>query len=468
MAYYAVYFYYYPGNFQSDSSSTMQDAAVIYSALPEHPADYLRMVFGFHSNEVTDPLYEPYFKHIGKWGKADVTTEFFLNDNRTSIRINALIMLLSFGSYAVHAVFMLILSFIGQLAFYKTFKPYFANKEKWLAVIVFLAPSVIFWTSGVLKEPIVLSLMGLFLYAFFKLFVNRNFQLKYWLLLCFTVLMFCILKPYILIMLVFPLIIFIITQRLTIKRIGLFYISSLVMIYTLLILGLKFVFHKDVINTIVVRQNDFVSLSKGGAFFLNDKNYLRIEYGDTAYYHLTDSSKNLYRIAPHARLMYWKLDHLQDTIYVTDNKDTSLYQMLWVNAPAGSSISDKRLQYSFKSFAEILPQSFFNVLARPFFVDSRSMLELLASLENLCFLVFFTFTFVYRKRHLTDKNLLWFCIMVVLLSYLLIGITTTVMGAIVRYKIPFIPFLLMIPLLYMDENRLAKIPFLRRLTDNKS
>jgi len=37
------------------------------------------------------------------------------------------------------------------------------------------------------------------------------------------------------------------------------------------------------------------------------------------------------------------------------------------------------------------------------------------------------------------------------------------MGAIVRYRIPFIPFLLLIPLLFLDINPIKKIPFINRL-----
>ena len=95
----------------------------MYDALPQHPMDFVKMVFGLHSEFDTDPLYEPYFKQIEKWGRADITGDFFLNDNRTPIRINAIIMLFSFGNYAVHAFVMLMISFIGQFAFYKTFRP---------------------------------------------------------------------------------------------------------------------------------------------------------------------------------------------------------------------------------------------------------------------------------------------------------------------------------------------------------
>jgi hypothetical protein len=128
----------------------------------------------------------------------------------------------------------------------------------------------------------------------------------------------------------------------------------------------------------------------------------------------------------------------------------------------------ERLQYSFSSFAKLVPLSFYNVLCRPFFYDARSAAELVASIENLAFFVFFIVCMVYRTKQPVDKNLLALCVSIVVVSFLLIGITTTVEGAIVRYKIPFIPFLLMIPLLYLNKEVLMKHKTVQWLLGSKS
>ncbi len=437
----------------------------MYDALPNHPSDFIKMVLGLHSDLDTDPLYKPYFHQIEKWGRADVSSNFFLNDNRTPIRINAIIMLFSFGSYAVHAFVMLVFSFIGQFAFYKAFKPYFLKKEMLLALIIFITPSVLFWTSGVLKEPMAIGLLGLFAYGFLKLFIENEIKIKYILLLISSSLLFLILKPYILILLLVPLLIFALVKRFQIKRVALFYLTIMFFSFGGITLVLKFVFHKDVIQTIVVRQNDFINLSHGGTFFLNDEKYVRFEITDTTHYELVDTKRNLYKLNPHSAFMYWRNNNLRDTIYETNNKDTSTFRFISHVTPSGSAISMERLDYSFSSFAKLIPQSFYNVLCRPFFYDSRSILELLASLENLVFLAFFMFCFWFRTKDKIDVNLFLLCITLVVTSFILVGITTTVLGAIVRYKIPFIPFLLMIPLLFLDIERIKKIPFINRLVN---
>jgi hypothetical protein len=462
-AYYWVYFCYYPAGFNGDSVSTLHDAEIMFSALPEHPMDYIRMVFGLHSELDSDPLYDPYFKNIEKWGRADVTSNFFLNDNRTPIRFNALIRLFSFGKYAVHGFVMLAISFVGQYAFYKTFKPYFPGKEIFLAFILFLTPSVLFWTSGVLKEPIAICLLGLFSYGFFKTAVHAQFRWNYILLLLFSAAIFLIIKPYILVVILIPYTLFALVNHFKIKRLLLFYFGWITLAYLGTAVVLKVFFDKDVLHTIVVRQNDFVSLSKGGIFFINGDKYVRLEYKDSTHYKEVGKNGNLFQLDRHSAFMYWNTHNLRDTIYETNNKDTSYFEMRAICAPSGSAINIDRLQYSFPSFAKLIPLSFYNVLCKPFFYDSCSLLEHLASVENLAIFLFFIICFVLRNRSIKDVNLLFCFCCIVIVSYVLIGITTTVMGAIVRYKVPFLPFLLMIPLLFLDSAFFKRIPFFKRL-----
>jgi hypothetical protein len=461
--YYGIYFCYYPVGFNGDSASTMHDAKVMYSALPKYPLDFIKMIFGIHSELDTDPLYLPYFKQIDKWGRADVSSNFFLNDNRTPIRLNALIMLFSFGYYSVHAVVMLIISFIGQLYLYKAFKKYFIDKEIILALFIFLSPSILFWTSGVLKEPVAYFLLGIWIYSFFKIFEEKNYHYKYFILLILSTLLFLILKPYVLILILTPFVIFSFVNKIQFKKIfsiASIYIFIFLALSTIGFIVLKLGFNKDVLQTIVVRQNDFINLSKGGYFFLNDEKYVRFEYDDTLHVELVDSKKQLYKLKPNCSYIYWNPHNLVDTMFVQNNQDTSLYQLISRCTPSGSSFYMERLQYTFSSFAKLVPIAFFNVLSKPFFYNANSVLELLASIENLFFLIVFIFCFCYRKK-INDFNFLFLCLSIIVSSFILIGLTTTVSGAIVRYKIPFIPFLLMIPLMYLDVTKLKELKIYR-------
>lgn len=461
-AYYWIYYVYYPGNFNGDSASTMKDAAILHSALQNHDyINYFRMLFGLHSESYTDPLWIKYFDRVEKWGRVDESTKYFLNDNRTPTRVNTVIRLFSFGYYSVHALVMLIISFIGQLAMYKAFKRYFISKEILLAVAIFILPSVLFWSSGVLKEPIALFALGLFLFSFFKIVIDKQYTTKYILVGLLSVGLFLVLKPYILILFLIPLALFHIVQRFNIKRVALFYIATLLLITSSGLIVLKFLFNRDIIETIIIRQNDFVNLSEGGIYLIKRPLIVRIDYKDSAQCKLIDDKTSMYKIKPNTNVMCWHENNMRDTFLIKNYTDTSAFKLITICPPSGSTISMGRLDYSFNSFVKMVPQAFMVVAFRPLFLDSKSMLEHLASLENFMIVCFFLFCFLFRAKQKLDINFLFFLITVVVCSFLLIGLTTTVMGAIVRYKIPFFPCFVMIPLLFLDMSKLKSIPIFK-------
>jgi len=138
-----------------------------------------------------------------------------------------------------------------------------------------------------------------------------------------------------------------------------------------------------------------------------------------------------------------------------------------VCAPAGSGIYFKRLSYSWSSILRMVPDAYINVLFKPMFYKAPSPTELFASLENVLMLLFILFALLFRSREPLPRNLFCFLLCTVLLAFLLIGLTTTVSGAIVRYKALFLPFMLMMPLLLIDEALLQKIPFVNRLVNKQ-
>ena len=450
-AYYYIYFM--ASQSHGDSYDTLTGAEVMYTSFHHNWIDYIKMLFGLHNELDTDTLYKTYFEKINDWSDGKESNYFLLNDNRTSIRLNAFIRLFSGGYYAVHALVMLLLSFAGQWAFYKAFKNYFMHKEKWFAAIVFLTPSILFWSSGVLKEPIALFFTGFFLLSFFKLFIYKEFKLKTVFVFITSILGFFTIKPYILVILVIPLMVFYCVNQFNVKKIGLFYVLAITGIVGVSVFSIKFFLKKDVIQVIVTRQNDFINLSNGGIFFINNTNYLRLDHRDTAQYTLINKQEQLYQIKPHTKLMYWKIKHDNDTIFVNDNMDTTLYRFVSYVIPAGSAIPSQRLEYSVKSFAQLIPMALYNVVARPYFIHNFSLMKFLATLENALIICFFMCCFIFRKKQHSDYNLLFLCLSIVVLSFLLIGLTTTVFGAIVRYKVPFLPFLMMIALIGFDADK---------------
>jgi hypothetical protein len=444
--------------FNSDTQSIMHDANIIYGALKQNPVDYFRILFGLHS----DAQYHGYFSLMDKWTIVG-NNDFLLNDSRGVTRMNAFVMLFTFGKYEAQAMFMVFLSFIGECLMYKSFKDYFKGKEFSLLLILFFIPSVYFWTSGVLKEAIVVFLLGAFIYSTFKLFLKKERKTKYVLLFIFSVFLFVFIKPYVFLIVVFPVLIFIVVQRKSLPRAGFIYTVVLTLVVSSGILITKFALKKDIVSIIVQRQNDFVSTGYGGIFFYKVEQYVRLDYADIEKIKLVDEKEKLYTIKPHVNYMYWQYPNFKDTIYVKDNKDTlTAYPLINITVPSNSAITKTRLSNSISSVVKMIPEALINTFCKPFFINDGNKFETFASIENVLLLLFFILAFFYSDFKSINWNLFFCLISIVFISYLLIGLTTTISGAIVRYKVPFLPFLWMIPLMFIREDILKKIPFLNK------
>ncbi len=101
----------------------------------------------------------------------------------------------------------------------------------------------------------------------------------------------------------------------------------------------------------------------------------------------------------------------------------------------------------------ILPIAYSIIKARPYIWESSDLLIILAALENILIFLAFAIGFRYLKwdRMAKNKNLLLFCLCFVLSVFILIGLTSPVLGAIVRYKAAALPFLFLVPLLISNS-----------------
>jgi len=130
---------------------------------------------------------------------------------------------------------------------------------------------------------------------------------------------------------------------------------------------------------------------------------------------------------------------------------------------SGSIIEIGILEPNFWSFVINAPMAFFNTLFRPFFFESISPFIIMAGFENLLILVIMIFCILYVNIRKTSANLFWFCLYFVMITFILTGLITPVMGAIVRYKVPALPFLIILFLLILDKEKLLnKFPFLKK------
>ncbi len=93
-------------------------------------------------------------------------------------RFNLIFYLLGFGSFLGNTLVMNFLLFFGLWRFYQMLVSLYPGKEKWMAYAVFFIPSVVFWSSGILKDGWTLSGMLIILSSLYQFIVLKR---KKWL-----------------------------------------------------------------------------------------------------------------------------------------------------------------------------------------------------------------------------------------------------------------------------------------------
>ena len=346
------------------------------------------------------PEFDAYYSEMNYWSRKNSTGTF--NDGHTVIRFNALLRLVSMGYYTVHTVFICFISLIGFTAIYKTFIPFFKDKKRELFMLVFLLPSVLFWGSGVLKEGLLFFALGLLLYHFQQPYTLKKLSIS----LVMTFLL-ARSKFYVWIALLPGLLFLLVIQRNGPKH----------MIWKFISVLFFFVLLALTIDRFTTIQSPFVTLSQK-----------QLEFNLLAEGKTIDAN---HRPIP----------------------------------VAGSYIPIPKLDPTFLSFIKNAPVALRNVFFRPYINELKSPMIALSGMENLLVMVFIIFCVLF---HHPVSVIRWeyvlFCLSFVIIQYLIIGTTTPILGAIARYKVPSLPFLLIAFLFILDKQKLiSRFPLVKKL-----
>lgn len=142
-----------------------------------------------------------------------------------------------------------------------------------------------------------------------------------------------------------------------------------------------------------------------------------------------------------------------DLLYLFSVKQKDMYGLAAATS-AGSVVHVPRLTAEWWSFLAAAPVALFNALLGPSVLLKGGALSVLPALENVVLLGALVVALVHRRRSGIDRPMLLCLASYCLLLLLIIGWTTPVMGALVRYRVPLLPFLGIIALLLLDTGRL--------------
>lgn len=372
----------YPERMEADIFKYFDDSEVIFNALWTQPLDYLKLLLGIGIEN--DYFFDNYYLYMNNWDRAYDSNIY--NDSHTIIRINAFIRLFSFGAYHVHSLIFCIFSMIGTVALFKVVKDHFVKLKKLLILLLFFLPSVFIWTSGVLKEGVLIMALGIMLYGINRVLENRNIKESIVLILLTLFLMLYI-KFYVLVAFLPAIICYVVAHYTKMKKVIVY--GAILSVFGVIMINAKHIPpHIDMVKILERKQSDF------------------------------------------KRLAEWQ--------------------------HAGSEFELTAIEPTFIGILKVVPEGIVNCFIRPLPWKAKNAMYYPAILENiLVFMMLIGLVLAVLNKEIymkvEAKNMLWFCFVFTLLLFVIIGITTPVGGALVRYKVPALPFLT-IGLLYLLQN----------------
>jgi len=369
-----IYIFYYKNRATADIFKYYDDSEILYNALFSHPSDYFKMLFGIHNNTAHFAMY---YDQMFNWHRKMESNLY--NESHIIIRFNAFLRIFSLGIYPIHILVMCFMSTSGLIGIYKFFYAGFTDKPKMLLLCLFITPSVLLWTSGIIKEAFIISFLGILLYYLDNCLQKRK-EIRSLIIVILSLLVLISIKVYVMVAFIPAMIAYIWAYTDSKKKI---FLKYFIVIIGFIIAGVfvKIIFPDyDPLEVIRIKQADFIALSAGAA-----------------------SRINLNEIDP-----------------------------------------------NFGSLLHNAPYALYNTCFRPLNLHD-SLLISIASLENWVILLFVSVC-IYFHRSLSEINwnILLMAFLFTVILYLLIGWITPVVGAIVRYKVPALPFLLLAFLHILD------------------
>ncbi len=189
-----LYSQHYEDRGTGDTFRFFDDALIMHECFHEEDfITYTKLLTGIGFRD--DAVAMEYYNRMTHLERPHSTG--YVNDNATMIRGNAILMHLSRGHYAIHLLFWCFMAMMGLTALLRLLVTYFPRKRVAMFCSVYLLPTVVFWGSGVLKEPIMLLGLGLFLLGFFR-YLFEEWKPKHMIYIVIGVFFLAVSKGYIL------------------------------------------------------------------------------------------------------------------------------------------------------------------------------------------------------------------------------------------------------------------------------
>lgn len=321
------------------------------------------------------------------------------------------------NSYYSITLFFSCFAFIGSWRLYKLFLYFYPHLSKQLAYCTLFLPSIFFWGSGLMKDPLSFGGLGILLYALFNaFFLRRKILLNLVIIFCSANLIYLI-KPYILIAII-PASMFWLSAHYG-QRIK----SSVVRLYVAPVL---------------------ITLGLGLAGLLTQ--------------FLTSNEEN--------RASRYGSQYLTTNISNLQNAYTYGEQ-------GGSYINVGEFDGSISSLITLFPVAILTTFFRPFPWEIKNVLMVFSALECLV-LLYLTLLVIFKMglftifRHIRSDPFLLFCLIFAVIFAGFVGSSTFNLGTLARYKIPCLPFIWLVVIILNDKVKNSSFARIRRSPSKRS
>ena len=307
-----------------------------------------------------------------------------MNESRLLIKVNAILNIIGLKNYFFNSITFILMAFIGEFLIFKSLIVKFKFKNpKILFWSLLLFPSIFLWSSGILKEPLIILSFGLILNSLISKrpkWINISsfiiatliiFKVKFYIFICF-----------------FPaLISYVICEKTKFKSPRIIFTICAIISVIILAMG-KMNNSYNPLKILSQKQNDFITLSE-----------------------------------------------LFDT---------------------GSAFKIIPIEPSITSLLKAIPMGAINGFFRPFPNNINNLLQLFPLIENMLLylmVLYLLFKILFFKIKINQdvKNVLWNSLFFIIMLFILTGVSTPVIGALVRYKVPGLLFLIIVINLMYDQ-----------------
>jgi len=382
-----IYIYYYKGG---DTISYYESALAVSNMLYKSSDVFFSILSGDLSKENFS-----FFDASTSWPPS-----YIYKDPSTFAvgRFSVPFMFFSFKSYFIVSILIAWASFSGIWRLYLLFCENYPDIKKELAIAILFMPSVFFWGSGLLKDSYTLSAAAWLVFSIYRIILKKEGLIKYSISSIISIYILLSIKPYIFFAICLGILIWLFFDRFS---------------------KIKSTFFK----VLILPAMAIIVILVGSIFVSKVGNIVGGEYES--------------------------VDKLVEKASITQ-EDLSR------ESYGSNSFNIGTFDASIGSLASKAPIAITAGLFRPFIWECNNPVMVLSGLENFAMLLMTIFVIFKVGPRLMfqimlDNSLVMFSIIFAVFFAFSVGLTTANFGALVRYKIPLIPFFMSGLFIIIDE-----------------